>query len=227
MIQVAGVSNESDLNAIANAKVELIGFPLRLGYHKPDVSDAEAARLIRLLPPQTRPVLITYLEKASEISKLMSQLRVSIVQLHGPISVGEIDILKARESKIQIIKSLIVRGDNLQSLEEQVALFSDHVDFFITDTFDPETGASGATGKPHDWKVSRRLVELSSRPVILAGGLRPSNVEEAIATVRPAGVDVHTGVEGPDGLKDSQLVADFVERARRAFRLISSEPSKN
>jgi phosphoribosylanthranilate isomerase len=220
MIQVAGVSNEADLDFIVKAGVELVGFPLRLGYHKPDVSESEAARLISLMPGSAQPVLITYLDRASEVLALMSQLRVSIVQLHGSISMDEIHLLKNNASKIQIIKSLIVREDNLSDLEKQIRCLSDHVDFFITDTFDPQTGAMGATGKTHDWKISRRLVELSSKPLILAGGLRPDNVEEAISVVRPAGVDVHTGVESSDGKKDPVLVRDFVDRARRAFRAL-------
>ena len=88
---------------------------------------------------------------------------------------------------------------------------------FITDTFDPATGASGATGKTHDWTVSRKLVELSPKPVILAGGLNPSNVYEAIRIVRPAGVDVHTGVEDSSGRKSRSLIEAFVNEAARGF----------
>jgi phosphoribosylanthranilate isomerase len=220
MIQVAGVLNEADLHAIVDAGVELVGFPLRLGHHKPDVSESEAARLISLLPSSAQPVLITYLDRASEILALMLQLRVSIVQLHGSISLHELKRLKKDDLKIQIIKSLIVREGNLGDLEKQIEEFSDYVDFFITDTFDPQTGAMGATGKTHDWRISRRLVELSSKPLILAGGLNPNNVEEAISIVRPAGVDVHTGVERADGKKDPILIQNFVGRARRAFRAL-------
>lgn len=93
------------------------------------------------------------------------------------------------------------------------------MDAFITDTYDPLTGASGATGKIHNWDVSRRIVEASQRPVILAGGLNPENVRDAILYVKPAGVDVHTGVEGPDGRKDEVLVKAFVSEAESAFAL--------
>jgi phosphoribosylanthranilate isomerase len=61
-------------------------------------------------------------------------------------------------------------------------------------------------------------VELSPRPVILAGGLTPANVREAIAAVRPAGVDVHTGVEDASGRKDLAKVLAFVAEARAGFR---------
>ena len=67
------------------------------------------------------------------------------------------------------------------------------VDAFITDTFDPDTGASGATGKTHDWEVSQRIVEHSPLPVILAGGLGAGNVKEAIMQVKPGWSGVPTG----------------------------------
>ena len=91
------------------------------------------------------------------------------------------------------------------------------MDAFITDSFDPDTGAIGATGKVHDWQVSARLVDLSPRPVILAGGLNPDNVRNAIIQVRPAGVDVHTGIEGSDGRKRRDLVERFVAEAQAGF----------
>jgi len=91
------------------------------------------------------------------------------------------------------------------------------VDAFLTDTFDPQSGRSGATGKIHDWEVSRRLAEISPRPLILAGGLNPGNVREAIRRVQPAGVDAHTGLEGPAGRKDAARVAAFVAEARAGF----------
>lgn len=94
----------------------------------------------------------------------------------------------------------------------------DWVDAFLLDTFDPVTGASGATGKIHDWGISRRLVEISTRPVILAGGLTPLNVRQAILMVRPAGVDVHSGVENHNGNKNRQRVKKFVSEAREAFK---------
>lgn len=92
------------------------------------------------------------------------------------------------------------------------------MDAYITDTFDAETRASGATGKTHDWKVSRQLVQQSPWPVILAGGLSPDNVQEAILEVRPAGVDAHTGLEDGSGRKSEEKVRRFVVEAKEAFR---------
>jgi phosphoribosylanthranilate isomerase len=141
-------------------------------------------------------------------------LGVEMVQLHGDIAVDELKRLREVEPGWRIIKSLVVTGDNIGALLDDVDRLAPWVDAFITDTFDPATGARGATGKTHDWAVSRKLVEISPKPVILAGGLNPANVREAIRMVRPAGVDVHTGIEGADGRKRRDLTERFVTEAK-------------
>lgn len=205
---------------LVSCGVDYIGFPFRLDYHKEDLDETEAASIIRGLPPTTRAVLITYLNRAEDIIELSSQLAVRIIQLHGDISPGELKNLKSQHPEVQIIKSLIIGKISEQKIVKEMQTYTDWVDVFLLDTFDPVTGASGATGKIHDWGVSRRLVEISHRPVILAGGLTPLNVRQAILTVRPAGVDVHSGVENRDGCKDQQLVEKFVSEARKAFSTI-------
>lgn len=224
LIQVAGVKDEEEALMLADSGVGEIGFPLRLAVHEEDLCEDLARRIIRLLPKLASGFLITYVLEASELDAFCRKLAVSRVQLHGDIAAGEVARLRALNPGLRIIKSLVVRGDNLSELEERLKELSPCVDAFITDTFDPSTGACGATGKTHDWRISRRLVELSPRPVILAGGLNPENVASAIFRVRPAGVDVHTGVEGADGRKDLALVRAFVSQARKAFAAIESSP---
>src|SRR5690606_733283 len=119
-----------------------------------------------------------------------------------------------------IIKSLVVGLRPVEELLDLVRRTADHVDAYITDTFDPKTGAYGATGKTHDWRVSRHLVRHSPKPVILAGGLTPENVREAILAVRPAGVDAHTGLEEASGRKSERKVKKFVSEALEAFRIV-------
>jgi phosphoribosylanthranilate isomerase len=140
------------------------------------------------------------------------------VQLHGEISAAQVKRLRTLVPHLGLIKSLVVKDDNREELAARVTAFTPYVDAFLTDTFDANTGACGATGRPHDWRISRALVELSRRPVILAGGLTAANVGRAVLQVGPAGVDVHTGIEGPDGRKDKALAAAFVAAARRAWQ---------
>jgi phosphoribosylanthranilate isomerase len=113
----------------------------------------------------------------------------------------------------------LLKKNNFIDLSEQVDAYSPFVDAFITDTHDPAIGADGATGKTHVWNISQKLVELSPKPIILAGGLKPENVGKAILKVRHAGVDAHTGVEGANGRKDREKIVQFVSEARKAFQL--------
>ena len=89
-----------------------------------------------------------------------------------------------------------------------------HVDAVILDTYDPVSKRHGATGKTHDWSLSRQIVEQSRVPIILAGGLTPENIQEAIEAVRPWAVDVHTGVENPDGTRSFEKIREFVRKAK-------------
>ncbi len=217
IIQIAGILDEAEARMLVESGVRRLGFPIGLDVHREDLPEEEAAAVIQALGLGPRAWLITYLDDPQSIATLCESLGCAGVQLHGLISEGRVAELGALRPGLRLIKSLIVRDGNLAELEARVAAFAPHVDGFITDTFDPVSGASGATGKTHDWEVSRRLVELSPRPVILAGGLTPENVARAIRSVRPAGVDAHTGVEGRDGRKDPDRVRAFVARAGEAF----------
>lgn len=219
LIQIAGVIDKEEAQMLMNAGVHYLGFPLRLTVNKEDTTEEEAAEIIKMINHPYRAVLITYLNNAKEIIEFCNKLNAKIVQLHGKISKEELEKVKTLHPEIVIFKSLVIAQNNFNELEMMINTLSPWVDAFITDTFDPVTGAEGATGKTHDWNVSKRLVELSPKPVIIAGGLNPANVRKAITEIRPAGVDVHTGVEYPNGRKDPELVKRFVEEARSGFRL--------
>ena len=217
IVQIAGIRDAEEARLLAECGVDWLGFPLRLPVHAEDLSDAKAARVIAGIAPPARAVLVTYLNDAGAIADLAGALGVPIVQLHGDVAVGELERLRARRPELAIVKSLVVGRRDAAALENDARLLAPFVDAFITDTFDPATGASGATGRTHDWSVSRRLVERSPRPVILAGGLTAENVADAIRAVRPAGVDSHTGVEDASGRKIREKVERFVAEARRAL----------
>lgn len=227
IIQIAGVIDRDEADMLVAEGIDWIGFPLRLTVNREDISEESASEIIRSLAQPTRAVLITYLRTADAIVALCKKLSAMTVQLHGDTPLAEVIRLKTTKPDLHVLKSLVVRSGNFEALKGIVSRYADWVDGFITDTFDPETGACGATGKTHDWNASRRLVELSTRPVILAGGLTPDNVRQAILHVRPAGVDAHTGVEGPDGRKDRSKIKSFVSEARAAFSEIDGCTGKS
>ena len=229
IVQVAGIHDQAEADMLIERGVDWAGFPLRLSVKREDISEDDAGRVMRTVEPPKRAVLITYLHTAEAIVALCRKLGTSTIQLHGDIPEREVVRVKEHIPDAYIIKSLVVRPGNLETLRRLMTRFTPYVDGFITDTFDPATGACGATGKTHDWIVSRQLVRLSQKPVILAGGLTPENVGRAIREVLPAGVDAHTGLEGPDGRKDPDKVSRFVSEARAAFAangIVRTPPKK-
>lgn len=216
-MQVAGVIDETEARLLLDCGVDLLGFPFRLPVHREDLPESEAAALIARLGVGERCALITYLEEPGEILQLARELGCGWVQLHGepPAECGR--ALKALAPELRLVKSLVVGAEDEAVLLARRAAWEPWVDAFLTDSHDPATGARGATGRVHDWSASERLARAGRRPLWLAGGLGPDNVAAAVAAVRPAGVDAHTGLEGADGRKDRALVERFVAGARRAF----------
>ncbi len=219
LIQVAGVHDLNEAELLLNAGVDIIGLPLRLSINEEDLSEESAARLSRALPGKC--CLITYLNEIPEITEFTRELSIDYVQLHGDVDPGIMPELVKQLPHVRFIKSLVVGKGDLGELKMIAERFSQHVWAFITDTYNPETGAEGATGMTHDWHASKELVACAKRPIILAGGLNPSNVAHAICEVKPAGVDVHTGVEGQDGRKDLCLVSAFISSSKTAFQATS------
>ena len=222
-IQIAGVSGKAEAELLIDCGVKYLGFPLRLPVNKEDISEEEAAKIIKQLPEHTEGILITYLNKAEDILNLAGKLGVTIVQLHGEIRTEELKKIKEKNSAVKIIKSLIVGKYSLDELKRLIDLHKKYTDAFITDSYNPSTGATGATGLTHNWQISKALIEYSDKPVILAGGLTPENVYDAIITVKPAGVDAHTGVEDTSGKKDKNKIKLFLSEAVKGLKKIERE----
>lgn len=213
-VQIAGISTLEDAFAVERAGADAIGFTLGLptGPHN-GLDERGAAAIIRALPPLVVPVLITYLVTAAEAVPLCRALGVTTVQLHTRADPPEIAAMRAAIPGLKVILAVNVTGAG--SVAEAVATAA-HADALILDTYDPATGRHGATGRTHDWAISRRIVETVPVPVMLAGGLRPENVAEAIRQVHPWAVDTHTGVERPDGSTGHDRVRAFIAAVRSA-----------
>jgi phosphoribosylanthranilate isomerase len=217
VVQIAGVIDENEARMLVECNVDLIGLPLGARCGAENAGESEAREIMGRIRPPAFGVVITYLGKADDVAALCGAVGAPVVQLHGEICAEELRRLRGISPDLFVVKTLVVHGGDFERLAGEVDRCAPLVDAFLTDTFDTSTGRCGATGKTHDWSVSRRLVEHSARPVILAGGLTPDNVTRAIQEVRPAGVDAHTGIEDARGRKDRALVERFVAEARRAF----------
>lgn len=223
LIQVAGIINQAEADMIVQEGADWLGFALRLPAKNEDLSETDAAAIIKAIQPEHKGVIITYLTQADEIKTFCAEMGVGAIQLHGDVVPAELRKLRDIAPDLYVLKSLVVKADNLQELAKIVEDSAEWVDMFITDSFNPANGAKGATGLVHDWGISSELVRISPRPLMLAGGLNPENVADAIEKVRPAAVDAHTGLEDANGRKDRLKVRKFVEESRNAFTRITAE----
>lgn len=211
-VQIAGVSTLDEALALERLGVDALGFTVRLptGVHDA-LTEAKARSIIAALPPFIAAVAITYIDNAREAADLCRALGVACIQLHGECAPREIELLRAAAPHLKVIRAVHVTGP--EAVAKARAL-ERRVDGLILDTYDAATGHGGATGKTHDWTISRRIVESVRVPLILAGGLTPDNVAAAIRAVRPWAVDVHTGVEDADGTRNLVKMRAFIERAK-------------
>ncbi|AFM26425.1 phosphoribosylanthranilate isomerase [Desulfomonile tiedjei] len=220
IVQVAGVSTVEEALFCHECGVNSVGFTLELPHGLHDDLNVEKTKcIIRDLPSDLLPVIITYLNRADAAIELLCKTGGRAIQFHGEISDHEIQRFREHLPHVMSIGRITVNGDS--SLQHVPRFQSPLWDAIILDSLDPVTGRIGATGKTHDWRLSAEIVRIASVPVILAGGLSPENVREAVLTVRPHGVDVHTGVENPDGSRNFDKIRRFASQALTAFRDIS------
>lgn len=224
-VQIAGITSVAEARSLRQWAPEAIGIPYDLQGRKEDLGEESFLASVKAVTPPVRSIWITYVTDFNRLVETVTQSGATGLQLHGEVTEGLVSAVRKALPRIYLIKSLIVGKFTLAELTEEVESFCPYVDAFLTDTWEPSTQKSGATGKVHDWSVSAELVRLSPKPIFLAGGLSPENVYDAILAVRPWGVDSHTGVEGPDGLKSAEKVQKFLSETRRAYTTLGD--SKN
>jgi phosphoribosylanthranilate isomerase len=140
LIQIAGVTDAAEAKMLQRCGVRYLGFPLRLLVNREDLTESEAATIIKGLAPPVFGVLITYLDEAKEIADFCHALGARIVQLHGEIDRDELKRLRTRDPTLTVIKSLVVGMHDDKTLEAMLSELSPFVDAFITDTFDSMFG---------------------------------------------------------------------------------------
>lgn len=217
-VKICGITNETDLETAVNAGADAVGFLVGQRFPSPDfILPEKAARLTALLPPFVTPVLVTHLTEPQEILELYEKTGIAAIQLHGGSTPEQLCSLREYlGNSIKLIVALHVSSLPEHLSDPDPAPYEPQADAFLLDSYDPATGKVGGTGKTHNWQNSSRIAATVRRPVILAGGLNPDNVAEAVRTVRPYAVDANTGLR-PVGVLDVRIATAFVQNALRAF----------
>jgi len=170
------------------------------------IDEALIADIAAAVPPPIATFLLTCATTAEAIVNQVRRCRTSAVQLVDAIAPPVYAELRLALPGVKLVQVIHVQGE--ASLEEARAA-AGHVDALLLDSGNPSLAVKelGGTGRAHDWRVSRRIVESVAVPVFLAGGLNPGNVREAMATVRPFGIDVCSGLRSDGRLDEVKLAA--------------------
>ncbi|MEB3324394.1 MAG: phosphoribosylanthranilate isomerase [Cyanobacteriota bacterium] len=217
-VKICGLRSRADLEVVLAAGADAVGFIVGARHRTEDeVSPAAAAALVAALPPFVSSVLVTHQQQAATILPLLRQVAPTTLQLQDAISPTEMALLRAALPGTKLIKAIHVMGPD--AIAEALAI-EPFVDGLLLDSRTADR--IGGTGLPHDWTISRQIVERTAKPVILAGGLTPANLAQALTAVGPAAVDVNSGVEDGAGQKDPARVGAFVRlcRAHQASALL-------
>ena len=206
-VKICGITNEEDATVAVEAGADALGF---ICYRKSPryVEPAVVKQIVASLPPLVTPVGVFVNEESATVRAIMDRCGLSLAQLHGDETAAY-----CRELGRPVMKALRLkdRGSFLALAEFQGRA---GVRGFVLDAFSEKI--YGGTGQVIDWGLAAEAAKAAT--ILLAGGLTPENVAEAIRAVRPYGVDVSSGVESVPSKKDHGKVRAFLQ----AVRVVSS-----
>lgn len=222
-VKICGLRTPEDIEFAERAGADAVGFITEVPVESPRKLDAgTAASLVEKVPKCLDSVMVIMPENADRALELIEKVRPDIVQIHSGLPLCELETVR-ENTDIPIIKALSVPAglgasklrnlaerllEEVRELEESGCADSVLLDSGLA-------GKTGGTGCVHDWALSRQIAKECRLPLILAGGLKPENVGEAIRTVYPYAVDTASGVES-GGKKDPVKIRNFIEEVRCA-----------
>ena len=218
LTQIYGLTTVADTVEVDRLQPDHIGVVLDEGIETWDRVDAATAIEIARAIENARLValsLSTDPDRVLMTAELLNPAIVHLARAHE-MTPALLASLRNRLAPRELMLTVPVRDQESISLAVRLEAFADYL---LLDTSHPSTGIVGATGLAHDWALSAKIAAVASRPVVLAGGLGPDNVTEAICRVRPAGVDSETRTSRADHRrrKDLPKVEAFIAVARCAL----------
>ena len=202
-VKICGITNLDDALAAVEAGADAVGFVFFHASPRRVTSDV-VKRIVAQLPPFVLPVGVFVNEDIKIVRDLMDDCGLAIAQLHGEEAAAYCDLLGRPVLKAIRLKD---RG-SLLALAEYAG--RSRVRGFVLDAF--SAVSYGGTGQVTDWSLAAEAAR--TVPVVLAGGLTPANVAEAVQKVKPYGVDVSSGVESRPGRKDHEKIRAFIKAAK-------------
>ncbi|MGI9535733.1 MAG: phosphoribosylanthranilate isomerase [Desulfocapsaceae bacterium] len=206
-IKMCGTTRKQDADAAVELGVDALGF-IFADKSPRYVTPELAASLLDDLPPFISRVGVFVDSGLEQIKETVRTAGLTQVQLHGKESADFCAELQKWNRSLVVCKAFLV---GKESLGPDVSSYLDSIDCLLFDTY--VKGMDGGTGQAFDWRTLKGLkVDL---PIILAGGLNPDNVAEAILSTTPYAIDINSGVEESPGVKSHELLSRLVDEVRK------------
>jgi phosphoribosylanthranilate isomerase len=219
-VKICGITNLEDAMQAISFGADALGFQVGMRHKTEDeVSPEEAKAIVASLPPFVSYVMVTHLQDTKTIISLLELIqKTTTVQLHDDIDLKEISAIREKIPSVRIIKAIHLL-DGSESPLQKLHNYDGIADALILDSVNLKEDRIGGTGMTHDWTLSKKMVDNSHLPIILAGGLTPDNVQYAIRSVGPYAVDVNSGVKisRTSRRKDPVKVRNLIYRTKNVF----------
>jgi phosphoribosylanthranilate isomerase len=216
LIQIYEITTPEEARALGELGVDHIGVLVGDGSFPRERTIDQARLIFSAIPPTSKGSALLLSLDLELIARVVSELKAAILHLGAStdlLTPKTVQDLKQKCPAVTVMRSIPVVD------QESIVIAASYdriADMLLLDTHRPGDIQIGALGMTHDWEMDKKIVESTHIPVIIAGGLGPNNVVEAVKAVRPAGVDSKTKTDKNDGshTKDLQLVKQFVDLAR-------------
>ena len=211
IIQIYETQNFNKAKKLVEVGVDYVGVLVGKGEYPREFNPEQAKEILRGVTGQAKKVVLSLSKNLKDIIEIINKTNPDILHLGTApefLSPEDVQILKRQFPSLKVMRSIPVRDEGSVDLAKQ---YDEISDYLLLDTQKKGDTQVGATGKTHDWSISKKIVESVYIPVILAGGLGPDNVAEAISKVKPFGVDSKTKTDKVGSHeKDIEKVKEFV-----------------
>ena len=216
IVQIYEISTPAEAHALGAMGVDHIGVLVGEGSFPREQTIERAREIFAAIPAGSKASALSLSHDVDLIARLTAALMPSILHLGAApphLSPAQLRTLKAEFPKVSLHADIPVVDESSIALARS---YDGIGDWLLLDSYEPGDRQIGALGVTHSWELDRRIIESVRIPAIIAGGLAPENVQEAIRVARPAGVDSKTKTDKSDGshTKDLQKVSAFVKAAR-------------
>lgn len=212
-VKICGLMRPKDVRSALDSGADAVGVVVASPSSRRNLPLNQARKLMRTVPIFAMKVAVTSANDGKILLKICSSLRPDALQLHQHQR-ELVRSIRRKHPETKLILAIAISGP---SGLRRACITSGYSDAVLADS--PSHDGMGGTGRTHDWNLTATLRDrIYPHPLILAGGLTPSNIQTAIKKVRPFAVDVSSGVEKTVGVKDPRKIRDFIMRAKENMK---------